>query len=428
MLQKLHIAILGGGIRGTSLAALLSATGHFGVSIIEKSHIGAGTSSTNHGRLHLGTWNYRNNTDFVVARNLLSYELLKQLPDATSSTFWSYYCIESGQDISQFVKFCESHLIPFQLTTPTHAISDWIRTEKYAAIVEIPEFSFNPARLATRFTKAAIDTGNCSLLLGQAKVITQQSGKFCIHLHNNMLVSADIVINMLGRWSNEIQSDLNLPNLNLQWNRWRLLALEGSQLRLPPLNRVITIECEDHKPLGALPHGSWTVFGCDVPAESLDSPEDSPIGNIWRPFDLGHPIDRLLLEKHTQHFPILENLSVLNQALFSFSGVYPELSSECKKSIFNDQRTPYGAPKVYENSDIPNYFLLFGGNATTAILDSADIVDRLVDRYVGANSDIPKILETLSQRFPKKSLGTGMIWESWENNSYNNPMPDQIAA
>lgn len=413
--QKLHIAILGGGIRGTSLAALLSATGCFGVSIIERSHIGAGASSTNHGRFHLGTWNYRNNTDITVARNWLSYQLLYQLPNATSSTSWSYYCIESEQDVSQFVDFCEKHYIPFRLTDPSQISSNWIRSEKYAVIVEIPEFSFNPANLAARFTKFGIDTGNCSLLLGKAKVITQQSGKFWIHLHNNMIVCADVVINMLGRWSNEVQSDLDLPKLELLWNRWRLLALQMPRLSLPPLERAITIEGNDHKPLGALPHGSWAIFGCDVPAESLDSPEDLPVKDTWRFYDPRHSIDYLLLKKHAQHFPVLEESSALSQELYSFSGVYPELKSECTKNDSNDQRTPYGTYKVYENFDIPNYFVVFGGNATTAILDATEMVSKFLDRYIETGYNSSSILETLSSSFPKKTSSGGMIWESLGN-------------
>jgi L-2-hydroxyglutarate oxidase LhgO len=59
--ERQHVAILGGGIRGASIAGMLTATGNFDISVIERQAVAAGTTSTNHGRFHSGTWNYTEN-------------------------------------------------------------------------------------------------------------------------------------------------------------------------------------------------------------------------------------------------------------------------------------------------------------------------------------------------------------------------------
>jgi hypothetical protein len=37
--------------------------------------------------------------------------------------------------------------------------------------------------------------------------------------------------------------------------------------------------------------------------------------------------------------------------------------------MLNDQRTPYGQTEAFESQEVPNYFVLFGGGATTTALD-----------------------------------------------------------
>ena len=54
-----RIIVIGGGIKGSSLAALLSACEEYEVLLIDRGNIGSGTTCTNHGRLHLGTANWR---------------------------------------------------------------------------------------------------------------------------------------------------------------------------------------------------------------------------------------------------------------------------------------------------------------------------------------------------------------------------------
>jgi glycine/D-amino acid oxidase-like deaminating enzyme len=155
------IAIVGAGIRGACLAAWLAATRSVRVIVIEERLPGSGISCSNHGRAHIGTWNYYRNTRVVIERDLASYELNRRIPGMWESAKPGLYCIESKENVEQFVTFCENHGIPVQ-SARAPAIRNWIESSRYTAF-EIPEYSFNPARLAARCIRFAQATGRCNV-------------------------------------------------------------------------------------------------------------------------------------------------------------------------------------------------------------------------------------------------------------------------
>src|SRR5690348_16794537 len=54
-----RVAVVGAGIKGAALAALLTVDPGVNVTLIDAGQVGGGTTAANHGRLHLGTANWR---------------------------------------------------------------------------------------------------------------------------------------------------------------------------------------------------------------------------------------------------------------------------------------------------------------------------------------------------------------------------------
>ena len=242
-----------------------------------------------------------------------------------------------------------------------------------------------------------------------AKFVTRQGDRFCIQLADDSTIQADVVVNCMGRWVNDIESDLELPAINMGYDRWRLLAFFHSGY--PDLDRVITVEPADHHPVAAIPHDRrCVILGCDVPVETLSSPEDLPVANRWRPIDFNHPQDRLLYETLADHFTILKNQpqSSRNGSIYSFSGIHGRPILECQSG----GKRPYGSVNTHENPQVQNYFALEGGSATTACIDSLEIAEILARRYMGVHLDRAEVVDTIGRRLPSRaSIGPSMVWE-----------------
>src|SRR5688572_8475834 len=112
MKEKIDLTILGGGLKGATLAGVLAQFLEFRVRLVEMHRLGGGASSTNHGRAHRGYWNFPKNSGAMVARNRASFQILKALPDVISSQFPANYCFESSERAWQFLEFCDFHELP----------------------------------------------------------------------------------------------------------------------------------------------------------------------------------------------------------------------------------------------------------------------------------------------------------------------------
>jgi glycerol-3-phosphate dehydrogenase len=403
------IAILGGGIHGTAIAALFAQSSCCEVTLFERDRIASGITSTNHGRLHVGTRIWRSRYDTVAWRRRLGAELVRQLPGVVREQEQGLCLIEAAEDIEPFENVCQRWLISCKRVGSSVLNENWVRGSRFAAIYEVPEYSFNPARLAGSLAAYASSLG-AEILTGSPvqAVEVGASGKFLIRLSNGDTFETDLIVNALGNWANQVRSELSLPQLNLQWHRRRLLCLfvpsTSSNL---VLNRVITIFDKDNQVPGAIPHNPWIVFGSDVNIESLQAPDDGDIEK-WQTFDKNRPMDHLLFELHARYFLPLQSLETqeISQRLFSVSGVYPYLDGH-KVSDF----------QIHQSDKVPRYYLISGGNATTALLDARDLVEVVLKQldlpHRWTTDQTVQLIRSLMIGFRQEVYpdSIGMIWE-----------------
>src|SRR6266700_2478234 len=145
---KPRIAILGGGIHGTAIAALFAQSSCCEVILFERGSIASGITSTNHGRLHVGTRIWRSRNDTVAWRRRLGAELVRQLPGVVREQQKGWCLIEAAEDVEPFENVCQRWLISCKRIGLSALNANWVRGSQFAAIHEVPEYSFNPARLA----------------------------------------------------------------------------------------------------------------------------------------------------------------------------------------------------------------------------------------------------------------------------------------
>lgn len=405
--KRPRIIVIGGGIRGASLAAFLTATDLFEIVLIEKDSVGSGGSScTNHGRFHLGTWNYHTNSSDAVARFRLSSEIIKSFPNVLTTSKQGFYCIEDEADIEGFVHFCQTHNIPYQKAEINEEYASWLNASSVSTVFEIPEFAFNPARLSAQLIETAKNTDFFQLIIAEAVDVSNVSDTFKVSLKDGRIIEGDIVISALGAWTNTLSTNFNVPQLPISLKSWKLLCLRSDSC----LDRTVTIDRKTAGPIGIIPHDGWVVIGADVEPNILHSPEEIDVKNSWHKYEPNNNMDRTLLTAGVNYVPILRSL-LLNRDysnLFSFTGVYPEIIDERKgeKVI-----TPYPEARLLQNEQTPRFFVIFGGSATSALYDAQKIC-REICTYLGLRPDTRMLVQRICSRFPrKKQLGNGMIWE-----------------
>lgn len=408
--QDITITILGGGIRGTAIAALLAQTGQCHVRLVERERIASGATSTNHGRLHIGTSLWRCGPEAIIDRRRRGSELVRRIPGVLGEIHESLHLVESIDHLAPFEAICNQMSIPCTQVHVSSLNRIWVVDEQFAGMYDVPEFAFNPAHLAGRFAAHALSLG-ADIVIGAAaeSLDCDSQGRYRISLSDGRSYTSDLVINALGSWANQVRSELPLPHLDLEWPLSRLLCLDSSGIPgFSTLDRVLTIIDQDNVIPSAIPHDRWVIFGCDLDPVYLPSPDDMTT-NIWRAFDIQNEMDQILFEVNLKYFPMLRSLShrELTEHMFSFAGIYPNLKA-CKERIF----------QIHQNPQLPGYYAISGGNATTALLDALDLVERvlcagdLCDSWTSFQTTLlqEEFLACLTAAI--SPCDSGMIWEA----------------
>lgn len=404
--MKRKVIVIGAGIKGSAIAALLSLDDTLEVVLIDKGKVGSGTTSTNHGRLHLGTSGWRTETDDLISRRMQGSMLMRQLPKITTCSSEGYYCIERDKDLKEFVEKCSVNRIPHRIVQKSELDTSWINIEQFSAVIQVPEFSFNPARVAGRFANSFVQRGG-TLQLGQsAKRVYRKGEQIFLELENESSIKADIVINASTRWCNTVKITDCDPLFTIEWLRWRLLCLRSEGL--PPIKQVTVIVDPQKKVPSAIPHTRWITIDCKTDLEQLDTPEGDR-NSSWRPIDLTNQVDFDLYSTGCSYFQPLQQLAVteLSTKLFSMAGIHGRLVGS----------PPGSVNRVYSTENCPNYFLAFGGQASTAVLDAIETLEYLADRGVSSSIEREKLIQQLACSLTTDPLPNSncMAWEQPNN-------------
>lgn len=368
--MKKELVILGGGIKGTAVAAIASLFDDFNVTLIERERIGSGATSTNHGRLHLGTAGWETEPSELIQRRRLASDLVRYLPNTLVSKKEGAYCFENEQDADRFQQVALYNKIPYQIVTHLDGVNEWIELPRYKRIMRVPEHSFNPALLAGRFAQTCIDMGGKVLTGYDVDEIYQYSNKLFVKFRGRDVILADLVINTLARWTSTIRIPIGAPKPIIRWFRWQLLCLHSSTLpQLPKLDRVIVTIGQNREMPSAISHVNWiTLDHKTTPIEEVPSPEIDDNSN-WRSYNSSHPTDYINFVTVRDVFKPLSdyNQEVLTRRLFSLTGIHGRRENAAVGSQNNCEMS----------NMLPGYIVAFGGQASTGLLDAIEILEQV---------------------------------------------------
>ena len=160
---------------------------------------------------------------------------------------------------------------------------------------------------------------------------------------------------------------------------------------------------DDH-PTNILPHPGWINLdytGVHVtPKASPESPTDE-----WRSFVNFDEHDLQILDTARDAFPPLKSLSesVLTENLYSLAGVHARVAGAAKGSV----------QRISESPQLIGYLRTFGGQATTALLDALDIVERACRSRNVPMPDRFRLVSDLERNLPNAPIEphTPMRWD-----------------
>lgn len=407
-----RIVVIGGGVKGSSLAALLSACGEHDVLLVDRSNIGSGATCTNHGRLHLGTANWRREPLTRMRRRLKGSETWRLLPTALESAEPALYCFDTEQDGDQFRAKCAAAGIPTRLALDSviEGVGDWIEPGRFESVVEVPEFSFSPARLAGRLAAYAEQNGAEVLYDHSVTGLEGGDGYVDVELASGRVERADCVINMSARWASSLHLQDECGVVDIDWFQWPILCLRASSL--PPLSRVIVIDANGKSPT-VIPHGNFITLDAKTrPPEQVYSP-DATAHEAWRRTKITRELEGQVVTLAREYFPAIGNLAPekFDDASYTFWGIQGRRRHDNPLRLTGGSQSEVSSFQPYDR-----FFVVVGGQASTALLDASEVLDYLWERWLCGRHSRQDLLSRVAAGLPSEPHegSVEMIWETVE--------------
>lgn len=364
------------------------------VTLVEGGTLGQGTTSTNHGRLHLGTATWHADSVDLIRRRHAGSLLWRLLPVA-ETTALAVYAFESPDLFARFIDKCGLAGISVRSCTPPPGT--WMRPDEHA-YVELPEHAFNPSAVAAALAKVALRNG-AVLVTGSPVRRLDLAGDTAGIVLDGERLDAAVVVNATGRWSSTIDVSPPVARQAIDWFRWPVLMARSEGL--PPLERVLVRVTNDHDNPSVVPHGPWMTFD----TKAVD-PEEQPAVA----FEPGVPdiqpasgrVTQTMFARCLEAFPALRSLG---SQPYRFYGIQGRVRGAPSGSI----------NRISAHPQWPNYLVAFGGQASTALLDAYDCTTRLwSDGHLAVEPR--ELLRRLIQRFceaegPPDLARARMPWE-----------------
>lgn len=384
------IGIIGSGIKGSALAALLARAEGTVVVVFEASGSVSGATSTNHGRLHAGTASWRTDSTELMAHRQVGSQLWRILGVAEDQPP-AYYLFDDYRTGEDFAARCDEAGIPFRqadrVDTPWAA--------EAGTIYEIPEYSFAPAPLAGSLMHFAVSHGvQWCARSSVTSVSATQAGLRAFSRES--FEDFDVLVNCTGRWSDAMRVDWRSEALfELEWFEWPILFVPMLP-DLPPLGRVIVRASPDGGDSSVIPHGEFVTV--DVKVGPTSHPRDLAPSETAAP-SLVDPSDPYRIECE-RAFPVLRRAT----AIYSFTGIQGRIRNAPAGSIGT----------VVADPVVPGYIATYGGQASTAVLDAINIASHLwKGHYV--NSDPYELFYRLCDGKVSEGARVSRYKMAWED-------------
>lgn len=375
------VIILGGGIKGTALAALSTLAG-FHVTLVERKRLASGATSRNHGRLHVGTASWKTDSLALMRRRYLGSRIIRSVLPGFPTDARASYCFADDQEGQAFEGRVTKAGIPVESCANFSDIENWIDVRKITSQYRVEEYAFDPALTARLLAGVALRNG-AVFRFERAVEITHNLERFSIKLADGEYVSGDCVVNAMSAWADLVKVPADFRRASVQWHTWSLVCADRNEINAPELDRVVVVWPKEGPQISAIPHGHWvTLDNGSTPISTNESPEPA---SDW----LGLSGDRS--EDLTLFQPITEQLRPLHIAdidnCFKLTGVHAR-----------QRGTKPGS--VHQLHQSGRYYLSFGGQASTALLDAVDTVDKIKhdigDRAYRSTSELARLAEQLN--------------------------------
>lgn len=351
---RMHVAIVGGGVIGTALAAELA--GRAEVTLLERGSLGGGTTAASMAMVHRqqpapSEYDQR-------LRDLAWKRYEPHLPDLTHTRVGSLYVAETESFAAQL---SEAAPVLCELGVETEylgpeELSDFGVEEGLGALYTPDEGYFEPDELVRQFAARARERG--ARIETGVEVTGIDPGERVEIATAEGAVTADAVVNAAGPWAPEIDRLVGLE-FPLRHTRGPILSLDCSRRPEP-----------------------FTLFECGLYCRSHG--EGLHVGRFATDFEAGERLDPN------------ERLSVpesFREEVREFAETVPAIAGAegIEEWVGIRTVTPDGRPLVGE-TEVGNYHVATGMSGLGVTLAPA-VADLLADRLLG---DDRELLEPLS--------------------------------
>ena len=256
---KIRVAIIGGGIKGCSLAALLTRDDRFNVKLFEaRDKLAGGITSANHGRLHSGSSLWKDYRYWgEMSRRTSGAEALRKLGFGTTLPPSVHFV--SPRLADEFERACRAQgVVLSKLDAIPPDVHTWVRggyREWPSYLVE--EYAFNPAQvtrwLANRCLRIKMETP-------VKRVDRNTNGHLALGCTDG---DFHHVVNALGGWLSSVSLNGRVPTFNVEYPSSTLLCIPNKPVGAS-LHRVITIVDGQNDLASAIPQAESVVIACDI--------------------------------------------------------------------------------------------------------------------------------------------------------------------
>lgn len=367
---KTQVLIVGGGITGLGLARDLALRG-VQCMVVEKGHLSAGASGSNHGLLHSGA-RYVSNDPATAAECRAESHLLKKLaPACCEDTGGLFVAVEGDSEnyIADFPGYCErSGISALPVDCGEARELEPELADNLIAAYRVEDATVDPFRLLFDTLADARAHGAVVSTWTRVEGMERRGGRVCsvrvrqVRTGEEYEIEADQVVNAAGAWSGIVAGIAGL-DLKAVWSKGSVLITQQriadcviNRLR-PPSDGDIVV-----------PGGTVSLLGTSsVRVDNLENVRTD------------HAEVDFLVQKASEVLPVVRDSRLIR----AFAGVRPLIS----RGNAGDDRSVSRASEVidHDRDGLSNFITVVGGKLTTFRLTAEMAADLLCAR-LGVNA------------------------------------------
>jgi hypothetical protein len=215
---------------------------------------------------------------------------------------------------------------------------------------------------------------------------------------------------MSARWSSQLHLQNGDGVVDVDWFQWPILCLRARGL--PALSRVIVIDANGKSPT-VIPHGNFITLDAKTrPPEQVHSP-DATAHEDWRRTKVTRELEGEVVRLARRYFPPIGNLSDkrFDDYSYTFWGIQGRRRHDNPLRFTGGSQSQVSAFPV-----CPRFFVVLGGQASTALLDASEVVDYLWQHDLCGRHTRQDLLTRVAAGLPDEPHegSVEMIWQMAE--------------